>query len=221
MVDSQKPEIGDKRRVRQSPQRGHYDVESLHRVLDACSIGHVSFMYEDWPQSVPTAIARINSHLYLHGHPKSRLFSTMSSGVRICVSAMFVTGLVKARSAFHCSMNYQSAVVFGCAEVVSGEEKIELLDAFTEHLIPGSRNDFRPHLPKELKGTMLLRLPLTEFSVKIRTGDPVDDKDDLDLPFWAGVIPINVQYGTPVPSSDLPPGTQPHDDMLKKHGLLT
>ena len=209
------PARGDKRRVRQSPNRALYEREDLHAVLDVCSIGHVSFLHDGWPQSVPTAIARIDYHLYLHGHPKSRLFSALARGERVCVSACRVDGLVKARSAFHCSMNYRSAVVFGCGEVVSDTDKPTLLDRFTEHLIPGSIDDYRPHLAKELKGTTLIRIPLDEFSVKIRDDDPVDDEDDLDLPHWAGVVPIKSHYAEPVDSANLPKGIRPRPGLLK------
>ena len=201
------PPRGDKRRVRQSANRAMYERQALYAVLDACPIGHVSFVHENWPQSVPTAIARIEDHLYLHGHPKSRLYQALSNGERVCVSACRVDGLVKARSAFHCSMNYRSAVVFGQGMLVADDEKPALLDLFTDRLIPGSLDDFRPYLDKELKGTALVRIPLTEFSVKIRTGDPIDD-EDIDLPHWAGVIPIDAAYGVPIPSANLRDGIE-------------
>ena len=164
---------------------------------------------------MPTAIARIDNFLYLHGHPKSRLYKALANSERVCVSACRVDGLVKARSAFHCSMNYRSAVVFGCASLVNDEEKPELLNRFTEHLIPGSINDYRPFLDKELKGTTLVRIPLDEFSVKIRNGDPVDDEEDLQLPHWAGVIPIEAKYGEPQASEDLPQGIEPQPELLR------
>lgn len=208
------PPRGDKRRVRQSANRATYERQDLYAVLDACSIGHVSFMYENWPQSVPTAIARIENHLYLHGHPKSRLYKALSNGERVCVSACRLDGLVKARSAFHCSMNYRSAVVFGQGIAVADDEKPALLDRFTDRLIPGSLDDFRPYLAKELKGTTLVRLPLDEFSVKIRTGDPIDDEEDIDLPHWAGVIPIEAVYGLPIPSGNLKAGIEPTEQLL-------
>jgi len=197
------PPRGDKRLVRQSANRASYEREDLYHVLDVCPIGHVSFVHEGWPQSVPTAIARIDDHLYLHGHPKSRLYLALSRGERVCVSACRVDGLVKARSAFHCSMNYRSAVIFGTGELVGADEKAALLDRFTDRLIPGSLEDYRPYLAKELKGTALVRLALDEYSVKIRTGDPIDDEEDIDLPHWAGVIPIESTYGTPLPSQNL------------------
>jgi len=208
------PEKGDKRRVRQAPKRARYDRDSLDHVLDACAIGHVSFSDKGWPQSVPTAIARIGDFLYLHGHPKSRLYKILADGERVCVSVCRVDALVKARSAFHCSMNYRSAVVFGCGELVNDEEKRQLLDQFTEKLIPGSLNDYRPHLAKELKGTVLVRIALDDFSVKIRTGDPVDDDEDLNLPHWAGIVPIKSQYGEPLAADNLLPDIQPGTTLL-------
>lgn len=197
------PPRGDKRRIRQSPNRASYDTKTLYETLDKCNIGHVSFVQDNWPQSVPTAIARIDHHLYLHGHSKSRLYKALSNGERVCVSACRVDALVKARSAFHCSMNYRSAVVFGQASSVEEGDKSELLDRFTEHLIPGSLGHFRPHHANELKATSLVRIPLNDFSVKIRTGDPIDDDEDLNLLHWAGVIPIQSVYGKPIASANL------------------
>ncbi|ASJ71557.1 pyridoxamine 5'-phosphate oxidase family protein [Granulosicoccus antarcticus] len=213
-IDTTVPPRGDKRRVRQSPNRASYERDDLYAVLDACPIGHVSFIHENWPQSVPTAIARIDDHLYLHGHPKSRLYKALSAGERVCVSACRVDGLVKARSAFHCSMNYRSAVVFGTGVLVTDEEKPALLDSFTDRLIPGSLNDFRPYLTKELKGTALVRLSLDEYSVKIRTGDPIDDEEDIALHHWAGVIPIESSYGVPVKSANMLDGIPIPDELL-------
>lgn len=209
------PPKGDKKRVRQSANRAVYDQSSLYQVLDAASIGHVSFIHEGWPQSIPTAIARIDHHLYLHGSRSSRLYMALAAGERVCVSVCLVDALVKARSAFHCSMNYRSAVVFGCGEAVLGDEKRVLLDTFTEQLIPGTINDYRPMLPKEVKATELIRIPLDEASAKIRTGDPVDDADDMGLDHWAGVIPIVTTAGVPIASANLPDSVRPKNELLK------
>ena len=209
------PPKGDKRRVRQSPNRAAYDQASLHKVLDAASIGHVSFIHEGWPQSIPTAIARIDEHLYLHGSRSSRMYMALAAGERVCVSVCIVDGLVKARSAFHCSMNYRSAVVFGRGEVVNGEEKISLLDAFTEQLIPGTANDYRAMLPKEIKATELIRIPLDEASAKIRDTDPVDDEEDLELDHWAGIIPLTTIVGKPVAAANLPASLTPKDELVE------
>ena len=134
----------------------------------------------------------------------------------MCVSVCLVDAQLKARSAFHCSMNYRSAVIFGCAHSDHSQEKHELLDRFTEFLIPGTSDDFRAPLAKELKATELVRLPLTEFSVKIRSGDPVDDDDeDLELPHWAGIIPLHSVAGEPVSSANLPNHMRPGESLLK------
>ncbi|MFK8080232.1 MAG: pyridoxamine 5'-phosphate oxidase family protein [Granulosicoccus sp.] len=213
--DSEVPPKGDKRRVRQSANRALYEKQDLYRVLDGANIGHVAFNDDGWPQSIPTAIARLDEHLYLHGSRSSRLYKALAAGERVCVSVCMVDALIKARSAFHCSMNYRSAVIFGCAETVRNAEKETLLDRFTEHLIPGTIDDYRPPLAKELKATELVRLPLTQFAVKIRTGDPIDDDEDLELPHWAGVIPLHVVAGEPVASANLPIDVMPKSPLLE------
>jgi len=197
------PPVGDKRRVRQAPKRASYDHQDLCNVLDACLVGHVSFVHQGLPQSIPTAIARLGDYLYLHGSRSSRMFNVLVAGDPVCISVCRVDALVKARCAFSCSMNYRSAVIFARGEVVSDDEKAALLDQLTERLIPGSQNDFRPHLAKELKATELVRIALNDASVKIRSGDPIDDEQDLELPFWAGVIPITKTYGPPMSSANL------------------
>jgi len=153
-----------------------------------------------------TILPHAVDHLYLHGSRKSRLYLALASGARACISACRIDAPVKARSAFHCSMNYRSAVVFGCGQVVDGPDKPGLLDRFTERLIPGSADDFRPFLAKETKATELIRFTLDEASVKLRTGDPIDDAEDIELPHWAGILPIESTYGRPIPSADLPDG---------------
>lgn len=208
------PAKGDKTRVRQGANRASYEKETLYRVLDAANIGHVAFTHDGWPQSIPTAIARIDDHLYLHGSRSSRLYKVLSAGEKVCVSVCMVDALIKARSAFHCSMNYRSAVIFGCGESVNGYEKTHLLDQFTEHLIPGSADDFRPYLGKELKATELIRIPLGETSVKIRIGDPNDDPEDIELPHWAGIIPLQTIMTSPIASADLPSSVQPKAALL-------
>lgn len=203
------PPKNARHRVRQSAVRAAYDAKSLYAVLDACRVGHVAIIDQGKPVSIPSAVARIDDHLYLHGSNSSRLFKAMAEGCDICVSVCELDALVVARSAMHCSMNYRSAVVFGRGEKVAEADKVALLDAFTEHLIPGSQGHFRPHLPKEIKATTLIRVSLDEASVKIRTGGPVDDEEDLSLPIWAGEIPLKVCQDTALDADNLPQGVQP------------
>lgn len=200
------PPKGARNRVRQSANRAAYDQETLYTVLDACRIGHVAIIDQGKPISIPSAVARIGDYLYLHGSNSSRLFKAMAEGCDICVSVCELDALVVARSAMHCSMNYRSAVVFGSGEKVPDNEKVALLDDFTEHLIPGSRGHFRPHLAKEIKATTLIRIRLDEASTKIRTGGPIDDEEDLSLPIWAGEIPLTVVQGIAVDADNLPSG---------------
>lgn len=207
-TDPTPPAPGARNRVRQAPARAAYDPATLHAILDACLIGHVSFVHDGWPMSIPTAIARLDDHLYLHGSRSSRLYRTLAAGEPVAVSVCVVDGLVKARSTFHCSMNYRSAVVFGRGEAVPEPDRAELLYRFSERLIPCDRSAYREHLPKELKATMLVRLPLDEASAKVRTGDPIDDEEDLSLPHWAGVVPLEQRFGAPVPSADLAAGIE-------------
>jgi len=200
------PPKGDKRRVRQAANRAVYERDTLHAILDAASIGHVAFVHDGWPQSIPTAIARLDDGLWLHGSRSSRLYRTLAAGEPVAVSVCLVDGLVKARSAFHCSMNYRSAVVFGRGTPVEGEAKLAILNRFTDFLIPGCEGDYRPHLAKELKATELIRIPLDQASCKVREGGPIDDDEDLGLPHWAGVIPQRVVNGVPIGAEDLPAG---------------
>ena len=212
------PSKGERHRVRQAANRARYDRDTLHAILDASPVGHVAFVHEGWPQSIPTAIARLDEELWLHGSRSSRLYRALAAGEPVAVSVCLLDGLVKARSAFHCSMNYRSAVVFGRGEAVKGALKRDVLDRFTERLIPGSAGDYRDHLAKELKATELIRIPLEQASCKVRTGDPVDDEEDLALPHWAGVLPMSIVVGAPRPADDLRPGVELPAEMRERHG---
>jgi nitroimidazol reductase NimA-like FMN-containing flavoprotein (pyridoxamine 5'-phosphate oxidase superfamily) len=161
---------------------------------------------------------RDGDNLYLHGSVASRLQRTAAGGVDLCVTATIVDGLVFARSAFHHSMNYRSVVVLGTAESVDGEEKVRGLRAIAEHLTPGRWAESREPNDIELRQTSVLRLPIDEASAKIRTGDPVDDEEDIALPIWAGVLPFAPQWGAPLDSADLPPGVAPSDAVASLRG---
>jgi uncharacterized protein len=138
------------------------------------------------------------------------MLRTLAGGVRVCVTVTLLDGLVLARSAFHHSMNYRSAVVFGTASVVEdAEEKVAALRAITEHIAPGRWADAREPDEGELKKTLVLKVPLAEASAKVRTGPPIDDETDYELPVWAGEIPLTLTAGAPVPDPRLAPGREP------------
>lgn len=154
--------------------------------------------------AIPMAIARIGEHIYLHGLRTSRLMKHLAAGNDVCISIHHEDGIVVAKSGMHCSFNYRSVVIHGKASVIPDSDKAELLYQVTEAIIPNSRHDFRPHLPKELKATMLLAIPIEEAACKIRNEGPNDDKADKDLAYWAGVIPISRVFNKPIPSKDIP-----------------
>jgi nitroimidazol reductase NimA-like FMN-containing flavoprotein (pyridoxamine 5'-phosphate oxidase superfamily) len=199
----------DRSRVRRVPQRGAYERETIEAILDETLISHVGFVHDGQPVVIPTLHARLGDRLYLHGSAASRMLRTLQKGVPVCVTATLVDGLVLARSAFHHSVNYRSVVVFGTATLMEpGEETVKVLELFTERLVPGRWADVRPPNRQELKGTKVLSLPLDEASAKVRTGPPVDEDEDYDLPVWAGVLPLATEVAEPQPDPRLDPAIE-------------
>ena len=189
----------ERTRVKRLPDRGHYDAETIDTILDEAFICHVGFNAENGPVVIPTLFGRDGSDLIIHGSAASRMLRDLSKGVDVCVTVTLVDGLVLARSAFHHSMNYRSVVVFGKAELITEkEEKVRALEILSEHIIRHRWKDVRPPSDKELKGTTVLRLPIEEASAKIRVGPPKDDEEDYSLPIWAGIVPIQTTFGTPI-----------------------
>ena len=190
------------------PKRGAYDRETVYKILDEAFVCHVGFVVEGQPYVIPTNFGRAGDTLYLHGSAASRMLRTLSEGVPVCVTVTLVDGLVLARSAFHHSVNYRSVVVLGTAKLVSDPaEKMEALRLFTEHIMKGRWDGIRQPNEQELKATSVLALPLEEASAKIRTGGAVDEEEDYSLPVWAGVLPLPVTPGAPIPDSRLNAGT--------------
>jgi len=178
--------------------RGHYDRELIDSILDEASLCHLGVVQPDGtPMVLPTLFARDGDVLYVHGSPASRLLrSAKKGGVPVCLTVMHLDGYVMAKSAFHHSINYRSVVVFGDAvEVTDDDEKRRALEVLVDHVHPGRSAECRPPNDKELTATTVLRVPLDEASAKVRTGPPLDDEEDLDLPFTAGVIPVRVVRG--------------------------
>ena len=186
--------------VKRLPQRANYDRSTIHAILDEAFVCHLGFVVDGDPYVIPTNYARDGDRLILHGSPASRMLKTLREGVGVCVTVTILDGLVLARSAFHHSVNYRSVVLFGKATVIDDpEEKKEALRLFVEHVAPGRSTEARPPNDKELKQTLVLALAIEEVSAKIRTGPPVDDEEDYALPVWAGVIPLKLTHGDPIP----------------------
>ena len=185
--------------LKRLPQRGSYDREIINQILDEGFVCHVGFAVDGKPFVIPTGYARVGDRLIIHGSQASRMLRTLGQGIDVCVTVTLIDGLVLARSAFHHSMNYRSVVIFGLATVVEDpEEKRALLRALSEHMIPGRWDEVREPNERELQQTTVLSLPLEEAAAKVRTGPPLDDEEDYNLPVWAGVIPLSLVAEAPV-----------------------
>jgi nitroimidazol reductase NimA-like FMN-containing flavoprotein (pyridoxamine 5'-phosphate oxidase superfamily) len=192
--------------VRRLPERAAYDRAAAHAILDEAVVCHVGLATDDGPVVIPMLHARDGDRLLIHGSPASRLLRAGKGGVDLCATVTLVDGIVLARSAFHHSLNYRSVVAIGRATPVADlDERRAALDVLVEACVPGRTADARPPNDKELRGTLVLALPLDECSVKVRTGPPNDEEADMGLPVWAGVIPLTTTPGAPVPSPDLAP----------------
>ena len=186
-------------RVVREPQRAVYDRDAVNQILDEAFLCHVGFVVEGQPYVIPTSYGRDGEVLYIHGSAASRMLRNLDRGAPVCVTVTLLDGLVLARSVFNHSMNYRSVVILGTATLVDDPgEKLAALRALSEHIIPGRWDDARQPNEKELKATSVLRLPISEFSAKVRVGPPVDDEEDYAFPTWAGVIPLETTAGAAI-----------------------
>jgi nitroimidazol reductase NimA-like FMN-containing flavoprotein (pyridoxamine 5'-phosphate oxidase superfamily) len=190
--------------LRRLPERAHYDLETVHSILDEGFLCHVAFVVEGQPYALPTGYARIGETLYLHGSTGSRL--GLKPGMDVCVTVTLLDGIVLARSAFHHSFQYRSVMVLGRTRLVTDpSEKDAALTALIEHFVPGRSSDARAGNSRELAATAVLAVPLEEVSAKVRSGDPKDEDEDYELPVWAGILPLALVPGKPEPDSRLDP----------------
>ena len=207
MHDTQMPTT--RTRVVREPERGVYDRETVYRILDEGFICHVGFAVNGQPFVIPTSYGRKDANLYIHGSAASRMLRQMKDGVALCVTVTLLDGLVLARSVFNHSMNYRSVVVLGKGTLVEDpEEKLAALRTLSEHIIPGRWDDVRQLHERELKATSVLRVPIEEFSAKVRSGPPIDDEEDYSFPTWAGVIPLGIKVGDPINDPRLDPARE-------------
>ncbi len=186
-------------RVVREPHRGVYDRPTAYKILDEGLICHVGFVADGQPFVIPTGYGRNGDNLYIHGSAASRMLRRIDEGVAVCVTVTLLDGLVLARSIFNHSMNYRSVMILGTAVAVrDAEEKLEALRLLSEHILPGRWAESRQPSEKELKATLVMRLPIEEFSAKVRQGPPIDDEEDYGFPTWAGVIPLELIPGKPI-----------------------
>jgi len=183
--------------------RAVYDRDAVNQILDEAFLCHVGFVANSnsdfQPFVIPMSYGRDGDVLYIHGSPASRMLRHLEQGVPVCITVTLVDGLVLARSVFNHSMNYRSVIILGTATLVDDPaEKLAALRALSEHIIPHRWDDARQPNEKELKATSVLRLPINEFSAKVRVGPPVDNEEDYSFETWAGVIPLEMNSGTPI-----------------------
>ncbi|MEA3502312.1 MAG: pyridoxamine 5'-phosphate oxidase family protein [Actinomycetota bacterium] len=193
--------------VNRSPHRGHYDRETVDAIFDEALICHVGFVAAGSPFVIPTIHARVGDLLYFHGSPASRMMRLMKKGIEVCVTATLVDGIVAARSVFNHSLGFRSAMVIGPARLVdSPEERAIALEAITNAVLPGRWAEARPPSRNEDKGTLVVAVPIEEFSAKIRGNEVSDEPEDYDLPIWAGAIPLSTLAGAAEPDPRLAEG---------------
>ena len=191
--------------VERLPERGHYDRETIHAILDQSFLCHVGFVVDGQPFVIPTGYGRSGDVLYVHGSAASRMLRNLAGGIPVCITVTLLDGLVVARSLFHSSMNYRSVVVLGRARVVTdADEKLRALRAVSEQIFPGRWSDARQPNEQELKATSVMAVALEEASAKVRTGPPKDEEEDYALPIWAGLVPLRITAGAPEPDPALP-----------------
>jgi nitroimidazol reductase NimA-like FMN-containing flavoprotein (pyridoxamine 5'-phosphate oxidase superfamily) len=199
--------------VKRLPARASYERDEAYAILDEGLIAHVGIAVEGQPFVIPMAYGRDGDRLLLHGSVASRLLRTLDAGARVCVTVTLLDGLVLARSQFHHSMNYRSVVVLGTATRIRDAAAAAAgLERIVDHIVPGRTLEARAGNDAELRKTTVLELPIEEASVKRRTGGPIDDEADMDLPVWAGVVPLRLATGAPVADNDeaLPASLDPY-----------
>ena len=198
----------ERTKVRRKPDRGSYDRELIYSILDEAFVCHVAFISDGMPIAVPTNYVRVGDKLFLHGSTASRLMKTLGSGAPFCLSVTLLDGIVCSPTATGHSVNYRSVVVMGKAEQVEGEAaKRDAMRDFVEYVIRGRWATVRPPSEQELKGTMVLAVPLVEASAKVRIGFAVDNGEEYAGRAWTGIIPMKWQSGTPIPDPRGSPNT--------------
>lgn len=201
--------VTPKVQVRRHSERGKYEDDVIRSLLEEGTICHVACVSDGSPRMIPTAYGVEGDRLYLHGAAGNFLLNE-SAGTEVVVTVTLTDGLVLARSVFNHSLNYRSVVIYGRAtEIEDPADKRRALEVVVDHLVPGRSSEARPPTEIELKKTRVLSLPITESSAKVRSGGPIDQPEDVDLPVWAGVLPLRTVAGDAVPDpgnqEDVPP----------------
>lgn len=205
----------ERTRIRRVPENAVHDRAALDAVLDAGLVAHVGIVDNGQPFVLPVGYARRGDEVIVHGSSGSRLFRCLADGAPTCITVTLLDGLVYARSVFHSSMNYRSAMVLGHGRQLTDDDELDALRVLSDHLLPGRWEHARGPSKKERAATLTISVPITEWSLKVGTGGPEDDDEDITAEpwrsLWAGYVPIDQAFGEPVPDSHVPPGTQAPD----------
>ena len=194
-------------RVRRGSARARYGADAVHQILDDAAVAHVAVTTDDGPLVLPMAFGRTDTELYLHGALANALLGA-GTGAEVCVTVTLLDGLVIARNPFHNSMNYRCVVVRGAARAVTDpDERLDALRRITEHVV-ANWDTGRPPTDSELRRTAVVAVSLAEASVKVRSGDPVDEDEDLGGPHWAGTVGLRSTFDPPTPAADLRDGIE-------------
>lgn len=185
------------------PEKASHDLPELHRLLDQVHLAHVGMVADGFPLVIPTGIARDGDRVLVHGSTGSRWMRQLADGADACVSATSLEAVVVARSAFESSFQYRSAVLFGRFTPIADRDKAAALEVLVEGLVPGRSAEVRPSTSRELGATLVLAMPLEQWSLRVSQEWPDDEDDDVAGPAWAGVVPIRAVHGPPRPAPHL------------------
>lgn len=196
-------------KVVRGPKRAVYNEAEILEIADSHFLCHLAYVYEGTPIVIPTAYGRKGSTFFVHGSTKNRMINSLLNNERVSLTITHMDGIVLARSVFHHSFNYRSAVIFGTPRLVSDiDEKMEAFEIITDNIIKGRWQEARIPNEKEMKGTAIMAIEMTDASAKIRAEGAHDEPEDMDLDVWAGVLPLNVMPGLPQANEDCKPGLE-------------
>lgn len=209
--------VTERNKILRLAKRALYDAEVVYAIVDAAMICHVAYEIDGQPYAMPTLVARDGDTLLLHGHAKSRTLLHAGAGNPVCVTVTHTDGIVLARSVFNHSINYRSAMIYGRGRLVTDpEEKLAAMIRFTDKLVPGRWYDVRPMTDQEFKATAVVAIAIESASAKVRTGMPSDEPEDVDLPYWGGIIPVRQVLDDPIPD-DHTPADMPVPEYLREY----
>lgn len=202
--------------VRRGAVRATYEVDKVNAILDAGFVGHVSYIFDGMAISLPMAYGRLDDKIYLHGSLKNRMLLSLLEGKQASMTVMHLDALVLARSGLHHSVNYRSATLFGSlVKITDPQEKESALKCIVDHMMEGRWDGIRPILKKELDGTLVVEMTIETASAKIRDVGVKDEKSDMDLPIWAGLLPLKQVAELPESDALLPEGVEVPEHVLR------